>query len=514
MTTLRPADFGPLGNAADDTAAMLALASAAQSGDVIEVDGHLRIDGEIGFSGHERLSLVGHGLVEQVSNYKKTLKFSDFGCIDVESVSFKGRGGAAGEFNGGSSSFNNVSALFFDGGDIVNIDKITCTDHAGGDVNFRNVSETSVHKSRFEGIGSTYIDPIDNGSDFAISAQSWTNQPMRLDYRHNWSDNVIKGHAFGVQAVGTKSFILHGNDISCEGQHGVYGIENDGINWTGNNFYGCPQLAMKMQLENYAGQFFGSPWAPGAFYLGGAERTYLGTLYVCISDHTASSSFVNDWKVDIRWKVSPKGIRKGGIIADNQAYSCGSVAGVISSTLSDGRDEYIDGLTIANNAGIDCKADGFVLDRCINLNMHGNIVEKAARYGMFFRDSCGRILDNRVNNSGWSGIFGSLSYDTEMRRNKLLDTGLKATTIYEQFPVYVSATVPATAIPSQASNPTIIFDANDIRCSASDCLSPQATFFDVRYKVDMTENRTNSVKPGRINGTKLRVRNNDFTSVI
>ena len=515
MTTLRPADFGPLGSPSDDTTAMTALAAVAQSGDVVELSGQLQIDGEILFSGHQRLSVVGRALVQQIDTFKKTLRFEQFGHVDVEGVDFQGLGGTSGEYDGASSNYNQVSALYFDTGEYASVDKISCKDHAGGDVNFRNVKQTKVHNSRFQGIGSAYINPIDNGSDFAISAQSWTHLPMSLDYCHDWSHNTIRGHAFGTQAVGTKSMILQSNEISCEGQHGFYGIENDGLNVVGNNFYGCPQQAIKMQHENYGGQFFGqTAWAASTFMNTGVERLYNGTLYLCISGHTSSSSFMNDWLVDIRWKVSPKMIRRGGVISGNEAYDCGSVVGIISSSLSNAKEEYIDGLTITDNGGYNCLSDGFTLDRCVNLNMHNNRVEKAGRYGVLFRDSSGSVTDNRINKSAWAGMFGSFAFDMNIKGNKLLDTGLTGAGIADKFPIYIGATVPATAIPSQASNPTIVFDANDIRYTSGDCASAQATFFDVRYKVDMTENRTNSLKPGRINGTKLRTRNNDFTSII
>lgn len=445
--TLQPEMFGSIGiNASGDTAAWVALASVANSRTSADINaqGRYLISGSsIVFDGTlNNLTLrLSNAEFFQQSNFSKTIRIENIPNALVRDGYFEGRGGGSGEYNGASSSYNGVAAIYFLNCDRVSVVGTRAYNHAGGSFavfagrvrHFENVT--------CEGIGYPFIDPIGqgnqgNGSDFAIMCQPTVNNSTQLFlFEDTFINCRLFDHAFGIQTVATKSLQMVGNEIGpCPGQHGVYGIENDGINIVGNIFRECRQMGFKMQFENYAGLYMGPAWAPSTSYAIGDVVTAFGVLWVCKTAHTSGGTFNS-----ANWNIDPLWYREGGVIADNIFDLCGVGIGFISTTATNGRNMASIGQIISGNVIRDSNttSGGMYLNRLNDALIEGNMIEGGSGPGIYGTDFSGSIKDNIIKGAAENGISISLSWQSWFEGNTIYDCGLSGTNDGNRAPILI-----------------------------------------------------------------------------
>ncbi|MBT9575522.1 MAG: hypothetical protein IV106_31225 [Pseudomonas umsongensis] len=463
-----------VGNAVADTAAWQAAANALPSGGKFKAEGEYLINGQITFPFRTdcEINLKGATLRQQ-QNFKHTLHFVEHLGTEVRRGNFYGRGGAAGEYNGASSSYNSVAAVYFDGGDEITVDGLKGRDHAGGCVVLMGVAKKTVKNCNIKGIGYPYIDPVGqgnqgNGSDFGIMCQP-KNNALGWIYEDRFLNNRIWDTAFGIQTVQTSICQILNNDIGpILGQHGVYGIENDGLTVIGNTFRKCYQGGVKTQFENYSGFNMASLWVASTPYTAGQKVRFSSILWICVtpnSDAVFTSS---------KWVVDPLTFRKGTIIHSNNFDSNGYDILVVSSSLSDGREIYNRGASIKGNVSRGCVNNSISIDRCLDVDISDNDIDGGI-YGIFGRDLSGRMANNTIRSSSRNAIATSLYGDMHFDNNDLINAGLSGTADDSRAVVLVYAPT-AAGIPSQLANPTVYFRNNGIKFPTGDALGNYLVF--------------------------------------
>ncbi|MGH8387628.1 MAG: hypothetical protein ACRESJ_19430 [Pseudomonas sp.] len=468
---IRPEQFpvaGPVGvgNAVADTAAWQAAANALPSGGKFKAEGDYLINGQILFPFRTdcQINLKGANIYQQ-QNFKQTLRFTEHLGTELRRGRFYGRGGAAGEYNGASSSYNQVAAVYFDGGDEIVVDGLRGRDHAGGCVVMMGVTRKTIKNCDIKGIGYPYIDPVGqgnqgNGSDFGIMCQP-KNNALGWIYEDYFLNNRIRDTAFGIQSVQTRICQLMNNDIGpCLGQHGFYGIENDGLMAIGNTIRNCYQGGIKTQFENYSGFNMASLWVASTLYTVGQKVRFSSILWICVvanSDAAFNSS---------KWVVDPLTFRKGTVIHNNNFEANGYDVLIVSSSLSDGREIYNYGASIKHNVSRNCVNNSISIDRCVEVDVSGNDIDGGI-YGIFGRDLSGRIADNKIKSASKNGIATSLYGDMQFDNNDLTNCGLSGTADDSRAVVLIYAPT-AAGIPSQLANPTVYFRNNGIKFPTAD----------------------------------------------
>lgn len=508
---VRPEQYpvsGPVGvgNAVADTAAWQAAANALPSGGKFKAEGDYLINGQITFPFRTdcQINLKGANIYQQ-QNFKQTLRFTEHLGTELRRGRFFGRGGAAGEYNGANSSYNGVAAVCFDGGDEIVVDGLRARDHAGGCIVMLGVSSKTIKNCNIKGIGYPYIDPVGqgnqgNGSDFGIMCQP-KNNALGWIYEDRFLNNRIWDHAFGIQSVQTKICQLHDNDIGpCPGQHGFYGIENDGLSACRNTFRYCYQGGVKTQFENYSGFQVGPLWVSGTSYVAGEKARFSSILWICVtpnSDTTFTSS---------KWKLDPLTFRRGTTIHGNTFEGNGYDILVVSSSLSDGREIYNRGASIKFNVSRGCVNNSISVDRLVDCDISNNDIDGCI-YGIFGRDLSGRIADNVIRSPSKNAICTSLYGDMEFYNNEMINAGLSGTGDDSRAVVLVYAPT-ASGIPSQLSNPTVYFRENGIKFPTGDALGNYLVFdADVRnrWHIEGTYG-TATTKKFRIDGGNTAVK--------
>jgi hypothetical protein len=457
-----------VGNAAADTAAWQAAANALPSGGRFKAEGNYLINGQITFPTRTdcQINLKGANLYQQ-QNFKQTLRFTEHFGTEVRRGRFFGRGGAAGEYNGASSSYNGVAAVCFDGGDEIVVDGLRGRDHAGGCVVMFGVPTKTVKNCNIKGIGYPYIDPVGqgnqgNGSDFGIMCQP-KNNALGWIYNDTFLNNRIWDTAFGIQTVQTRTCQIMGNDIGpILGQHGVYGIENDGFMVMNNTFRNCYQAGVKTQFENYSGFNIAPLWVSGTSYVPGQKVQYLSILWICA---VANSDVAFN---SVKWQVDPLTFRKGTMIHNNNFDTNGYDILVVSSSLSDGREIYNRGASIKHNVSRGCVNNSMGIDRLVDVDISNNDIE-GSTYGIFGRDLSGRITNNSIRSTRFCAIATSLYGIMQIENNDFLNPGLSGVNDDNRSPILIYAPG-AAGIPSQLANPTVYFRNNGIRFPSADAL--------------------------------------------
>lgn len=455
-----------VGNAAADTAAIASWLADLEDGDVLRAQGSYLVAGSPAAAPSRRdytVDLTG-AKFQQTVNFSKTLRFTaPLGSVKIKGGTFLGRGGAAGEYDGVSSSYNGVAAIQIDGGECVTFEDITGREHAGGFICCFGLIEAHYVRINDRGIGYPWIDPVGqgnqgNGSDFSIMNQPLDNS-LGWVYIQTYTDCHLRDHAFGVQTVQTKAAIFMGGIIGpCPGQHGIYGIENDGFVIVGTRFVDCYQFAVKTQFENYAGFYIGPVWAPATAYAVGAVVRFSSILWECTVAHTSGPVFLSaNWKVDSRYRR--KGLSWTGFTVDG----CGYGLGLISSSASDPYDEYnrvgqIKDVTITNtvNAAMN-------LDRSVDISV-SDVVIDICEYGIFGRSVSGEFSNVTVRNASKNACAVSV-YDTlSIRDCDFVNSGISGTGDDQKAAVLTYA-LGATGLPSAVDHPhpTIYFDNNKLR---------------------------------------------------
>lgn len=461
-----PEQYGADGTTIGDTAAWVRMCNDLQNGEEIRASGIYKVSGSVVKISNKRgfrLDISGARFYQQ-DKFSRTITIEDCTKFTMKYGEFWGRGGADGEYNGASVSHNGVAGIFLNRCDHPLIVGNHLYDHAGGSIVWRETNNLMVLNNTIVGIGSTYIAAGGNGQDFAIGG--FTNDKTRRDFVATISGNTISGTAFGIFANSCKSLIINGNTIdSIAGQHGVYIIECDGVSACGNTIQNCHLSAFKLQIENYAGQ------------MGLAEPNL----------HLHGFSYTG-----------------------NTIRNCLDGLAIISTSLSDGTDQKVFGVVVSGNTIESATQDGMVLNHCVDANIGVNTINGAARSGVNFRNSSGKLSSNTILKTGSSGVYISAYNDVELNDNTLVDVGLNnlAGSGFDH-PIYSEVT--SNPLPSQKSNPTISLDSNRITFTSGDAASTSLMFFaDPRTKIEIAETRTNSTKPVRISGDIVYCANNDF----
>lgn len=523
-----PEMFGIIGtNTSGDTAAWVAMASVVPAGGVVVARGEYLITGStIIFSNLTSVSLdlTGATFRQQVGNNvlngggSQTIGFVDCGLVRVRNGTFYGKAAkdiaagisptnpTTGEFikgdGTGSASYNGVAALFFTRCPIVDVDATRCLQHAGGAICGRECLYVSVRNTYCQGIGANYISPIDNSADCAICfVMDGEVTATSNRYSFHFTGNRVFDHAFGFQAAISKSFIFQNNTVGpIQGQHGVYGINLGGLNVVGNTFIECYQIGFKMNLKNYPGLYFAPAWASGGTYVAGDKRTDNGTLYLCISNvsgsATAPGSDLTHWAVDQdMW-------HKGGVISGNTGYRCGTLIGILNG-LVDGLETYLNECTITGNVCYEPLQDGFIVERCKNVNFANNKTNGAGRTGFRLFDISGDIHDNISNGSADVGLLASCAYDTRFWNNQVIQSG--------GIPISIADVDPVTTIPSHKTTPKLWLDGNLIHFLSGDAPGVIGSI-GASYDASVINTKTNSAKTFTVLGTLVRRWGNEFVS--
>lgn len=467
LRVITPEQYGAVGDGVnDDTNAWVEACAAIQSGYTLKASGNYSVSGSnILVIGVENFTLDLDGArLHQKANNSKTIRIEGCSKFSVKGGTFYGRGGAAGEYISQSTSYNGVAGIFLSQCDYVQIYNNRLFDHAGGSIVWRDSDHLFIHDNEITGIGPTYIPRLGNGQDFAIGG--FSDNPSRMDFTFNISNNLIRDTAFGIFANRSKSFVISGNNIErIPGQHGIYTIECSGVSVTGNSINDCAQSAFKMQLENYAGRSL----APA------------GSL-----NHTGLS------------------------YTGNTVSRCQDGFAILSTSLSDGTDQKVFGVVVCGNSISECSQDGIQINHCVAANLNGNTIDGTIRFGLVFRNSSGVISDNQIVESGASAISGSLYGDTTIIDNKFIDCGLNNLAgAGNDVPILIS--VPVSPLPSASAAPALRLYDNDILFESGTTPSAYTAYIlhtSVRLRISGT--KTNSGKVVRFDGTLVRASDNDF----
>ena len=541
---ISPQMFGTIGvSAASDTAILNAMFDAAESLSIkkVIIAGDYELAGSVGGSFEnvavacaniDGLTVDLSGATFQVTT-GETQAFSFDNCdrVFVHGGSFRGYAylqianmEAPTDWQPigvGGGSYNGASYLYFENCTGVKVRNVYGYRNAGHDIFTWKSNDIDIQGCDLEGIGSGYIDPIDNGSDFGIVCYPPEYPSQGPTLRANISNNKVRHHALGVQVVASQTLTLHGNTIGpCPGQHGVYGIELDSASVVGNHFFDCYQFAFKNQLENYAGTYWvTTAWATGANYVIGDERVAFNTVYTATTNHTGAASFATDRDAG-RWKVSEKMRRKGGNISGNTVERCGGGFGVTNGGgLVNALEAYVDGLTVSNNTILDGIADGtgngdgISLDRVLRATVSGNTIIRSGRYGIYVNNFGGSIVGNTIHESLNSGILAVPCYNMQVKDNTLENC---AKAVGATQPILFGNWPADTTLPSHLNSMYIDVIGNSIRYFSGDSPGGDATsdnlmFFDTRHLVNLFNNRSNSAKTIRVDGTLSGKFGNSFS---
>ncbi|MBX9575625.1 MAG: hypothetical protein K2X07_08305 [Caulobacteraceae bacterium] len=476
-TVLRPEAFGAgRGDVVRDTAAWVALAAAArgQPDVVVEARGIYRIAGSlVSFKevGVLRARLAG-ARFHQTERLSRTLSFESCGVVEIHDGRFEGLGGAAGEFAGASSSWNGVAAVYFDECDTVRVRRTQEIRHAGGGFVVIGGRVRDFEAVISQGIGAPWIDPVGqgnqgNGSDCSIMcvpktfARGWI-------YEHRFVGNRCWDHAFGIQAVQSRSCVFQGNEIGpCPGQHGVYGIENDGVEAVDNTFRQTRQLGFKEQLENYAGRYIGAEWVSGADYASGDLVRRGERLFECIRRHTSGRAFTPAY-----WRVSYLNFRRGGIFEANRIEACGHGFGHMSTTLVDGKEIFTNGWRVRDNAFEAVRSESVYVQRALDAEITGNRIDtqrKSETAAIYLTEFGGVVRANTVIGAGHAAILCSVATTVRVEDNVIFDSGLNGRVADQQAGVTFFEPVAHRALPSSRGrrDRRAIVRGNEVRWSQS-----------------------------------------------
>ncbi len=450
--TLRPEMFGPIGvSPAGDTAAWIALANEAtavgrQFGQVnVEAEGDYQIVGSaVQFRGIPNLRLrLGRSRFWQRQRLSKTLQFIGCAVVSVEGGEGYGLGRTAGEYNGSIAAYNGVAFLYFEECDSVGVLDSRGFNHAGGCFvvlggrlrRFENVKAVGI------GVGAGGIpDParianadLRNGSDFGIMC-------VPIEYGRGWvfEDEFIncetRDSAFGIQTVQTARCFGRGNRIGPHpGQHGVYGVDLDGVDWQSNTFEDCAQHAFKNQLENYAGRLAGAAWRPGASYTVGQRVRFSSTLWEVIAPHLSGAR-----PDPARFKRSDLNTRNAGVFSNNAVRRCMSGFAQIAIPALYGSSIVSDGWRIDANIIEDSTGEPLRLDRMLNCHVTNNTIMGAVGTGILALDFSGSISHNSISFTQISAINVVALGPVRIEDNEMVNVALNGPDEQNRTPVVIS----------------------------------------------------------------------------
>lgn len=453
---LRPEMFGRIGISPDgDTAAWVALAEearaeAARSGRAtVEAEGQYNILGSlVQFRDVPILNLrLGRSRFRQQQRFSKTLQFINCHNVSVSGGEGYGLGRAGREYDGARAAYNGVAFLYFEDCDSVSVSDSNGFDHAGGCFvvrggrirRFENVQTVGI------GVGPGGIpDPavvtnadLRNGSDFGIMC-------VPIEYGRGWifEDEFIncrtRDSAFGIQTVQTARCHGRGNRIGPHpGQHGVYGIDLDGVDWQSNTFEDCAQLAFKNQLENYAGRLVGTPWAPGTSYVVGEQVRFSSTLWEVAGSHSSGA------RPDLtRFRRSALNTRGAGLYANNTVRRCLSGFAQIAIPPLDGSSIVSEGWKIESNVIEESTGEPLRLDRMMSCEVVNNTISGAIGTAILALDFSGSIRRNSISTTQMTAINIVALGPVRIEDNEMSNVALNGSNEQHRTPVVISGPGP------------------------------------------------------------------------
>lgn len=529
---LRPEHFGRTGvDAAGDTAAWARLVSAAnaRTGTVrFRAENEYEIDGStLQFSGLSRVNgrLTG-AIFRQQAAFSKVFQFLQVGEVDIQGGHFYGYADVEikaaqvpSEYDGASSSYNGVAAIYCYECNDVQFEKIKGTHHAGGGlVAIGTRDRVSFRRNEFEGIGPDYIDPVrdgnqGNGSDIAFMAYpsgvNGNDKGWVVDYE--FVGNRAWNSAFGVLCAQGRTLKMSGNDFGPHpGQHGAYTIECDGLEIVGNTFRDCQQQGFKHQLENYAGQFIGVVWAPTTAYTAGQRIRNSNNLYVATANFTSGGSFS-----EINLELAPENYRNGGVISGNTFARCVQGLGMIVNSGASGprsRNIWMEGLSIEGNKFLDCSDASVYAGRLKGASIKSNTI-RGGDYGLFLQDFGGVVEGNDFSGVGLQNVLVSIAWTSAFKGNTYADPGLDGDTSTGT-PISIFET-DADGIPTEEASPLVVFDGETFLFTTGDAVGTNLILStDARVKVDVWGTKGNSAKGSSVTGTLRTDRWRSFTPII
>lgn len=457
MRVLRPEMFGRIGvSPAADTAAWVALAlearrQAAQFGQAtVEADGEYNLAGSrVQFRDVPVLNVrLGGSRFRQRDRLSKTLQFINCRSVSVTGGVGYGLGRSGREYDGSRPAYNGVAFLYFEDCDSVSVSGSRGFAHAGGCFvvtggrlrRFENVEAVGI------GIGPGGIPnpavtrnaDLRNGSDFGImcvpgdAGRGWV-------FEDEFINCQTRDSAFGIQTVQTARCYGRGNRIGPHpGQHGVYGIELDGVDWQSNTFEDCAQHAFKNQLENYAGRFVGAPWRSGASYAVGQPVRFASTLWEVSGAHTSRT------RPDLtRFRRSSLNTRGAGVFANNTIRRCMSGFAQIATTPVFGSSIVSEGWRIDGNVIEQSTGEPLRLDRMLNCDVVNNTITGSLGTAILALDFSGSIHRNRISNTRMTAINILALGPVRIEDNELTNVALGGAAEQDRTPVVISGPGPS-----------------------------------------------------------------------
>lgn len=515
--------FGVIGvSAAADTAVWRALASCADARAagggkvVIEADGDYQFYGLVTFrnGGRYILRLAG-ATISQTKTFSAGLHFHTCEHVSISDGEFFGLGGAAGEFNGASSSHNGVAGIYVEYGDVLRVRASRFKDFAGGAIFVYGGRVRDFENVTAEGIGYPWIDPVGqgnqgNGGDAAIHLNPLPGSSFPgWIYEDRFVNCRLFNHAFGIRAVATKSFIMSGCEIGpIPGQHGVYGTELDGVVATGNLIYDCRQQGFKNQLENYAGRFVGPEWEAGETYAAGDLARYTSVLYECVTPHTAGGSFTGaEWQIADRYRLGP------GVFDSNVVLRCAEGFYQAAVPLVAGHPLWSAGWRVRDNTFTDCTGSAIRGDRMRGADISGNKVDGGGAFAILLSDFSGRVRSNSVSGSTNSAILMAVAEDVWIEDNRLVDTATGGADDAQRSPVTFFASSEEAETPRPSARPVVRMRGNEFRWTGG---PPAGRFLiftdDTRLRLEISGTRSDTGRRRRVrwDGVVLGSSGNDF----
>jgi parallel beta-helix repeat protein len=529
MSFMSPESFGTIGvNPAGDTAAWVALVAAAVDGSYVQANGTYEIVGSaINFSGLDNLTLDLSGAVfRQQNRFSKTLSFTNCTNVRVIGPTMYGRGGPGGD-NGeygtlpGDASdgtrklqghYNGVAGLYFATCDLVEVDGAKLYYHGGGGIGGINTVNVHVHHCHVEGIGPNHIAQHENGGDFALNFSLGLAFSQNFVCRWTFTNNRLFNHAFGIAGLLTKSLIVQGNDMGpFPGQHGIYASDCNGLNVTDNEIRDCGEICIKLQQENRILTEMGIPaWAAGAYAAGAKVIKYSGCWQAALA--FTSSNFDAEYALG-KWVFSEDNHLHDAIVSGNTLTN--SLYGIQFPAASAvfGSAERIKGCKIDNNVIRNIRgagADGIKIERCVDAVVNDNLIEDCDRYGIYLRDCSGTVRDNTILRTAACGIFGLMSFDSDIVGNVVEDSGLTGAAGNDRMPLSFVNT-DANGIAGADATPKLTLRDNDVRFTLAGLAGTYLVFTGTTYSVDVIGTRTNmATSTVRIDGPLLRTLDNQF----
>jgi hypothetical protein len=347
-----------LPNGSDDTNNLQVAINAASADESIILAGNYIVNGGLTVSTNG-IKIIGLGatitqIQEGVSDGIKTITVTG-DRVTIEGIHFIGKGtenpwdGSDPGQSGVPTAWNGVAAIYINTCDSTHIYNCRFTNHAGGTIAMTGVcTDILIESNYMAGMGSGYINTLDNGGDAAINTTGNTLAKHGIRVINNY----ITGHAFGMFGA-AGSWIIKGNIIKdIPGQHGCYLVGNSELVLSNNIVINTAQDGLKAMQYSLAPD----------------------------TDAVAS-------------------------VTDNVISDAGYF-GISVLNLSTG---YMRHVLVANNniynAGSNASADGLYIKGVKGALIEGNLINTTSQYGIYLRDAECTLINNKIEKTDRVPVF-------------------------------------------------------------------------------------------------------------